>query len=314
MENKNYDEKNTFNNNNNKNISLNDNKRYCNERYYIYNKTYFLIIFFSFITIINTIIFILNNYHKDSIDNRRYKNQNNFFQTKNKEKKSKNINYVTDDLMPDLLSNEIKRIYLKDINNKRTFEKRFPLPKQINCKSHLTKNELFGFLSFLTKNTIFFETGSGCSSILAKYYTKKSYAVEGCKYWYEKGIKNGLKENLIFKDLKPDNYIWSYPGKKSSLDDWKKYFQSYDSSYNADVIMIDGRFKVATTLDIFDKIKDDTIILIHEYQERPIYFIIKNYYQYVYHWDRLTAFIKKKDIKEIPIDIQKKYWTKEYAA
>ena len=216
--------------------------------------------------------------------------------------------------MPDYLSYEINRLYLKEINLKRTFEKRFPLPREIDCKSHMTKNELVGFLSFLTKNTTFFETGSGCSSIIAKFYTKKSYAVEGCRFWYEQGIKNGLKENLIFHDLKPDNNIWSMPGKNSTLDDWKKYFQSYDSSYNADVILIDGRFKVATAMDMFGKIKDDTIILIHEFQQRPIYYIVENYYQYIYHWDRLTAFIKKKGINSIPIEIQQKYWNKDSAA
>jgi len=41
---------------------------------------------------------------------------------------------------------------------------------------------------------------------------------------YEIGIKNGLKDNLIFHDLKPDNHHYSYPGKLSTLDDWKKYF------------------------------------------------------------------------------------------
>ena len=61
-------------------------------------------------------------------------------------------------------------------------------------------------------------------------------------------------------------------------------------------------------MDIFDKIKDDTIIFIHEYQERPSYFILENYYDYVYHWETLVAFIKKKDIKSIPLEIQKKYW------
>ena len=135
------------------------------------------------------------------------------------------------------LNKERERPYLKEINKKRTFEKRYPLTKEIKCKPHFTPNELVAFLSFLTKDTIYFETGSGCSSVIAKYYAKKSYAVEGCKKWYEKGIKNGLKENLIFKDLKPDNPKWSYPGKKSTLEDWKSYFQSYDRSYNADVIL-----------------------------------------------------------------------------
>ena len=150
------------------------------------------------------------------------------------------------------------------------------------------------FLSFLTKDTVYFETGSGCSSLIAKYYTKKSYAVEGCKKWYEEGVKNGLKNNLIFRDLKVDNPIWSYPGNKSNIDDWKKYFQAYDKRYNADVILIDGRFKIATAMDLFDKIRDDTIVFIHEYPDRPSYFILENYYQYVYHWGTLMAFVKKK--------------------
>ena len=203
---------------------------------------------------------------------------------------------------------ELERPYLRELNIKRTFEKRFPLTKEIKCKPHFVNEELIAFLSFLTKDTIFFETGSGCSSIIAKYYTKKSYAVEGCKKWYERGLKNGLKDNLIFRDLKPDNPIWSYPGKNSSINDWKKYFQSYDKSYNADIILIDGRFKVATAMDIFDKIKNDTIVFIHEYQDRPIYFILEEYYQYLYHWGSLTAFIKKKDIASIPLNVQKKYW------
>ena len=204
--------------------------------------------------------------------------------------------------------NERSRPCLREINKRRTFENRFPLSKNINCKSHFYDNELIAFLSFLTKDTIYFETGSGCSSIIAKYYTKKSYAVEGCKEWYEKGIKNGLKDNLIFHDLKPDNATWSYPGKNSNINDWKQYFQAYNKSYNANVILIDGRFKVATALDIFDKINDETIILLHEYNERLRYFIIENYYDYVYHWGRLVAFVKKKDIKSIPLEIQEKYW------
>jgi hypothetical protein len=304
MEINNFEDEKSFRNVNNKLASE-------KKIYFPYSKLRFLIIFILLISIINLIILILNNFHKKALE--KIKIQEIMLKKKTKETKNKITNYVTKDLMPDLISNEINRISLKEINQKRTFEKRFPLPKEIDCKSHLTKNELVGLLSFFTKNTIYFETGSGCSSIMAKYYTKKSYAIEGCRFWYEKGIKNGLKENLIFHDLKPDNPNWSYPGKDSTLDDWKKYFQAYDSSYNADVILIDGRFKVATAMDIFDKIKDDTIVLIHEYQERPIYFIIENYYQYVYHWDRLTAFIKKKEIKSIPIEIQQKYWNKDSA-
>ena len=155
--------------------------------------------------------------------------------------------------------------HLSEIIKKRTFENRLPLPKEIKCKPHLRNEELYAFLSLLTEDTIFFETGSGCSSIIAKYYAKKTYAVEGCTKYYKIGIKNGLKDVLLFNDLKPDHPTWSYPGKKSDINDWKKYFQAYKKEYDADVILIDGRFKVATAMDIFNKIRNDTIILFHEY-------------------------------------------------
>lgn len=133
----------------------------------------------------------------------------------------------------------------------------------------------------------------------------------------QKDVKNIMKQELkwvkrylIINDLKPDNPTWSYPGKKSNITDWKKYFQAYKKEYNANIILIDGRFKVATAMDIFDKIRNDTIILLHEYSSRPSYFILENYYNYVYHWDSLYAFVKKKNIKSIPLEIQKKYWNK----
>jgi len=207
------------------------------------------------------------------------------------------------------LQYEASMPHLKEMIKKRTFEVRLPLPKEIKCRPHLINEELTAFLSLLTKDTIYFETGSGCSSIIAKYYAKKTYAVEGCKKYYEIGVKNGLKDVLLFNDLKPDNPSWSFPGKKSNLNDWKKYFQAYKKEYNADVILIDGRFKVATAMNIFDKIRDDTIILLHEYFDRPSYFILEKYYDYVYHWGSLFCFVKKKNIKEIPLEIQEKYWS-----
>jgi len=127
------------------------------------------------------------------------------------------------------------------------------------------------------------------------------------KKYYDQGVKNGLKDSLLYHDLKPNNNNWSYLGNKSTLEDWKKYFQANDKNYNTDVILLDGRFKVATAIDMFNKIKDDPLLFIHEYQGRQPYFVLENYYQYIYHWDSLVLFIKRKDISSIPIEVQKKY-------
>ena len=106
-----------------------------------------------------------------------------------------------------LLKKELENKNLSEINKKRTFEKRYPLPEEINCSEHLKDGgllDMMAFTSFLTKETTFFEFASGCSSIIAKYYTKKSYAVEGNQKWYDIGVANGLRNNLLFKDLKCD--------------------------------------------------------------------------------------------------------------
>jgi len=234
------------------------------------------------------------------------KNLNNFLKNVKFEKYNYNSSNNLEEI---LLKYELNMPHLKELNKKRTFDNKLPLPKKINCKPHFFSiEELIAFLSFLTKNTVFFETGSGCSSIIANYYAKKVISIEGSKIWYQKGIKNGLKNSLRFKDLKSDNNDWSLPGPKSNIEDWKNYFQSYQKSFNADVIFIDGRFKIATAMDIFNKIRDDTVVLIHEYKSRPLYFILEEYYNYIYHWNTLYAFTKKKEIKKIPLEIQKKYW------
>ena len=301
MKNKNLDENNAFNDIKNlKFEELQKQIKYLKKKYY----TILSILIISLV--INLMIIKTKFFGRKGI-NQYEKAQIKLIPNIVKENDENNYDYIQD-----VFKKEKKRLYLNVLNKKRTFAKRYPLNKKIKCIPHLTKNELIAFLSFLTNDTIFFETGSGCSSIIAKNYVKKSYSIEGGKDWYEIGIKNGLKENLVFHDLKPDNPIWSKPGKNSTMEDWKKYFQSYNKSYNANVILLDGRFKVATAMDIFDKIDDNTIVLIHEYTQRQIYFILDEYYQYIYHWDSLTAFVKKKGIKSIPLEIQKQYWDKYY--
>ena len=222
------------------------------------------------------------------------------------------------------LSNSIHMILLKELDNKnlseinkrRIFEKRYPLPKEIKCSEHLKDEgliDMMAFTSFLTKNTIFFEFASGCSSIIAKYYSKNSYAVEGNKKWYDIGLSKGLKQNLLFKDLKCDGSgpMLSWPGKKSNIDDWKNFIQAYKKEYNADVILIDGRFRVACALDIFGKIKDDTVVLLHECQRKQ-YLLVNDFYDKIYTWKSLCLLKKKKDVKEVPLHLQERYWHIKY--
>ena len=263
------------------------------------------IIFFLLIILIK--IRILQELLDEIKKEKNFEDINNISEKKNHKQvktkfghKLKNISKSEINFYHQLLLFESNISYLNEINKKRIFEKRYPLPKEINCYEHMREfslMDLIAFTSFLTKDTIFFEFGSGCTSVMAKYFTNKSFAVEGNKIWYEIGLKNNLKDNILFKDIKPINKdgLWSTPGKESNLEDWKNYFMAYKAEYNANVIFIDGRFRVACAFDIFNKIKNDTIILIHEYY-RPQYLIIEKYYDYIYHWGTLYLFKKKANI------------------
>ena len=173
----------------------------------------------------------------------------------------------------------------------------WPLPREIKFRPIMTKNEIIALSYFMKPNNIYFEFGSGGSTNLASYYKIKTFSVESDVKWHKKLKNMGIIANYITIDLKVSHT--GYPGKGTNVDDWKKYIQAYKSEYNANIILIDGRFRVACALDIFSKIKDDTLIFIHDYN-REQYHILEQFYIKVKMWDSLALLIKNPNINKIP--------------
>jgi len=123
-----------------------------------------------------------------------------------------------------------------------------PLPKEIKFRPWMSNNELIALSYFMKPGNIYFEFGSGGSTNLASYYKVKTYSVESDAKWHENLKKNGILVNYITIDLKVKSF--GYPGKETNIDDWKKYIQAYKKEYNANIILIDGRFRVACALDL----------------------------------------------------------------
>lgn len=240
---------------------------------------YFLLTFkFRFIKYLVLTLFVIFNFYK----------QRTYF------KEKKNMNDM-----------DIKKILYQRLT-RASIE--WPLPKEIKIKPIMTLKELKAFCYFMKKGNIYFEFGSGGSTNLASYYQIKTYSVESDVRWHKKLKESNITANYITIDLK--SHYYGYPGKQTTINDWKKYIQAYKREYNANIILIDGRFRVACGLDIFNKINNDTIILIHDYTNRKYYHILENYYQKIDSWDTLTAFIKRINIKKIPKKIYNKYLRK----
>ena len=162
------------------------------------------------------------------------------------------------------------------INKHRRLSIVWPLPKEIKFRPLMTNKEIIAL----------------------------SYSVESDAEWHEKLKNSGIKANYITIDLNVSDF--GYPGANTDVNDWKKYIQSYKKEYNADIILIDGRFRVACALDIFSKIKNDTIVLIHDY-ERKKYHVLEQFYLKIKSWDSLFLFLKNPKVKSVPKGIYNLY-------
>ena len=181
----------------------------------------------------------------------------------------------------------------------------WPLSKEVKYKPLMTDKELQAFLHFMKPENIYFEFGSGGSTNVASFFKVKTYSVESDVKWHKQLKDSGIKANYITIDLKSGPA--GYPGTGTNVNDWKKYIQAYKKEYNADIILIDGRFRVACALDIFSKIRNDTVILIHDYESRKQYHILEKFYIKIRNWDSLALFLKNSSVNEIPQSLYNLY-------
>lgn len=203
--------------------------------------------------------------------------------------------------------------HLVDYNNVESIIQKYkrekldlPIEDKLKIKPILSPMDFEAFCQFMNPKNIYFEFGAGGSTSVAYYYNLTIYSVESEVKWHEKLKNLGIKANYITVDLKAIPNSWGKPGRSTTVEDWKKYVQAYKPEYNADIIFIDGRFRVACALDVFPKIRNDTIILVHDFTNE-IYHPIETYYLKVKMWKTLALFVKRPNISSIPEDVYNKF-------
>ena len=198
--------------------------------------------------------------------------------------------------------------FKKRMNELKRSSIEFPLPKEIIFRPEMSNEDIKAFSYFMKKENVYFEFGSGGSTNIAFYYKLKNiYSVESDVNWHNKLKNNNINITYFTIDLKAKPKQYGTPGDGTNVEDWKKYIQAYKSEYNADIILIDGRFRVACGLDIFSKIRNDTLVLIHDYTNRDYYHILEKYFIKIRSWETLTAFLKNTTITSIPKEVYDNY-------
>lgn len=189
----------------------------------------------------------------------------------------------------------MKKIFNKTLNLFRyifeyagLIEKNILINNKINFGSK--KSNIF-FYRLLKKSKLYFEYGSGSSTLLAQKLNKKFLSIENDRGFYKK-LKNKLKINnknsIKYINLGPTKYdaipiIPTFFLKKKV----NEYGNQIDFFYKTfkkmpDFILIDGRFRVFTCLSILKflvKKKQSTTIILDDYINRKNYNILHKFFK-----------------------------------
>lgn len=180
-----------------------------------------------------------------------------------------------------------------------------------------SKNDKELFYRYLSKATTYFEFGSGGSTYQASIRTNivKIYSVESDMVWHTKlkNIINNDSINFIYNemDTKPDSL--GYPGPNSKKEDWINYsshmsFLGDEELKVVDLVLIDGRFRVACCLKCFDLVNSDCFIAFDDFLNRPQYHVILNYYEIIEQSsDNIMVILKKKTGVTVPRELIEQY-------
>lgn len=160
------------------------------------------------------------------------------------------------------------------------------------------------FYKYLDKAKKYFEFGSGGSTYQAsiRQNIEKIYSVESMLEWISKLkeiIPSNNKLEIQYIDLKNDGKMWGYPGLLATNEDKKKYSDAIIGHNDIDLVLIDGRFRVACALKTFITVNDDCLVIIDDFINRPEYHILKNYFIIIETTinNSMVVLKKKKNIK-----------------
>jgi len=159
---------------------------------------------------------------------------------------------------------------------------------------HFTTNDLSMFYRYLKTACVYMEIGSGGSSMAAcrEPSVETVVWVESDPVWYEI-VKTGCEEYStkmipIFSGLNVDRQDnWGHPGPGCTDEQRRAYSDALivaisTHALRPDVVLVDGRFRVACCLKLFSRVDEDCVILFDDFfPRRDFYGAVLEYFEVV---------------------------------
>lgn len=153
----------------------------------------------------------------------------------------------------------------------------------------MTRSERILLWRYLQRAENYFEYGAGGSTLLACKVSsiQRIRTIEANALFLEGLINNStcLQSSLNTNRFQPKIVDigplgdYSNPVDDTSRDLWPRYSESIleESSRKPDVILVDGRFRVASTLLSLLTVRENGVVLIHDFFIRPQYYEVLKY-------------------------------------
>jgi hypothetical protein len=157
----------------------------------------------------------------------------------------------------------------------------------------MTDGEKRLFAKYLDSANNYFEFGSGGSTVWAAARPNIQTITS---------IESDSKYCKIVQDAAPRaNVQWVYighvkdcgnPSDRSQIERWHNYYDSYaDRQVEPDLVLIDGRFRVACALTVFfhSNTNEKQIVMIHDFRVRPYYHSILAFFDIIEECENLVV-------------------------
>lgn len=171
----------------------------------------------------------------------------------------------------------------------------------------MTAAEKTLFEQFLSCSENYLEFGAGGSTFLASALVRRSViSVDSSPEWLERvrtaclEHKHPIQPVLVSVDV-GEVKEWGWPRDETRRESWPDYHSavwSHPESKDADFCFVDGRFRVACFLQSLRHTRQEAIIGIHDFNDRPQYHVVHEFAREIARSEALSFFVRKADFDD----------------
>jgi hypothetical protein len=169
--------------------------------------------------------------------------------------------------------------------------------------------------AFLERSKRYLEFGAGGSTYLAAGTAKDwIISVDSSREWLDKvaeSVPGRGRLTLVHFDIGRLG-DWGFPADDSVRDRWPLYHEMIwhkdPRAAQADVCLVDGRFRVSCAVRSLLFCRRDAVVLMHDFTSRPQYHVVRSIAREIACCGDLSAFVRSDDFTEAKaLDILKDY-------